>query len=105
MLRNAFWLLFAFAAAVVLALLLRHNHGSVSIFWPPYRIDLASNMVLVLAVIGCTSLPKRLWSRWEGGMAPAASDALRTVWMVLVLLVSVAFLVGDSYNPFLYFRF
>ena len=52
MLRNAFWLLFAFAAAVVLALLLRHNHGSVSIFWPPYRIDLASNMVMVLAVIG-----------------------------------------------------
>ena len=62
-------------------------------------------LVLLLAVIGCTSLPKRLWSRWEGGMAPAASDALRTVWMVLVLLVSVAFLVGDSYNPFLYFRF
>lgn len=52
MLRNAFWLLFAFAAAVILALLLRNNHGSVSIFWPPYRIDLASNMVLVLAVIG-----------------------------------------------------
>ena len=62
-------------------------------------------LVLVLAVVGCTSLPKRLWSRWEGGMAPAASDALHTVWMVLVLLVSVAFLVGDSYNPFLYFRF
>lgn len=52
MLRNAFWLVFAFAAAVILALLLRNNHGSVSIFWPPYRIDLASNMVLVLAVIG-----------------------------------------------------
>ena len=52
MLRSAFWLLFAFAAAVVFALLLRGNQGSVSIFWPPYRIDLASNMVLVLAIIG-----------------------------------------------------
>ena len=62
-------------------------------------------LVLVLAVIGCTSLPKRLWCRWEGGLSAAASDGLRTVWMVLVLLVSVAFLVGDSYNPFLYFRF
>ena len=61
--------------------------------------------MLVLAVIGCTSLPKRLWCRWEGGLSTAASDGLRTVWMVLVLLVSVAFLVGDSYNPFLYFRF
>ena len=62
-------------------------------------------LVLVLAVIGCTSLPKQLWDRWEKGMKPAVSDGLRTVWMVLVLLVSVAFLVGDSYNPFLYFRF
>ena len=60
---------------------------------------------LVLAVIGCTSLPRQLWGRWEAGMKPAVSDGLRTVWMVLVLLVSVAFLVGDSYNPFLYFRF
>ena len=62
-------------------------------------------LVLALAVIGCTSLPKRLWRRWEDGMSIAVSDTLRTVWAVLVLLVSVAFLVGDSYNPFLYFRF
>jgi hypothetical protein len=27
------------------------------------------------------------------------------VWMVLLLGLSTAFLVGDSYNPFLYFRF
>ena len=62
-------------------------------------------LVLALAVIGCTSLPKRLWRRWEDGMSIAVSDTLRTVWAVLVLLVSMAFLVGDSYNPFLYFRF
>ena len=62
-------------------------------------------LVLVLAVIGCTSLPRQLWGRWEAGMKPAVSDGLRTVWMVLVLLVSVAFLVADSYNPYLYFRF
>lgn len=52
MLRSAIWLLLAFAGAVVLALLLRGNTGSVSIFWPPYRIDLSSNMVFVLGVIG-----------------------------------------------------
>ena len=38
-------------------------------------------------------------------LSPALSDGLRTVWAVIVLLVSIAFLVGDSYNPFLYFRF
>ena len=62
-------------------------------------------LLLVLAVIGCTSLPKRLWEKREQALSPALSDGLRTVWVVVVLLVSMAFLVGDSYNPFLYFRF
>ena len=62
-------------------------------------------LLLILGVIGCTSLPKRLWEKREPSLSPALSDGLRTVWVVLVLLVSMAFLVGDSYNPFLYFRF
>lgn len=62
-------------------------------------------LLLVLGVIGCTSLPKRLWEKREQSLSPALSDGLRTVWVVVVLLVSMAFLVGDSYNPFLYFRF
>ena len=52
-------------------------------------------LVLVLAVIGCTSLPKQLWDRWEKGMKPAVSDGLRTVWMVLVLLVCLIELIGS----------
>ncbi len=51
MLRNAIWLLLAFAGAVVLALLLRSNHGNVAILWPPYRIELSSNMALILTVV------------------------------------------------------
>ena len=62
-------------------------------------------LLLVLAVVGCTSLPKRLWEKREQTLSPALSDGLRTVWAVIVLLVSIAFLVGDSYNPFLSFRF
>ena len=62
-------------------------------------------LVLALAVVGCTSLPRRLWEKRERAMTPALSDGLRMVWVAVVLLVSIAFLVGDSYNPFLYFRF
>ena len=58
-------------------------------------------LVLALAVVGCTSLPRRLWEKRERAMTPALSDGLRTVWVAVVLLVSIAFLVGDSYNPFL----
>ena len=34
-----------------------------------------------------------------------SAQIARTVFVAAVLLLSVAFLVGDSYNPFLYFRF
>ena len=35
----------------VLALVLRSNHGNIAILWPPYRIELSSNMALVLTVL------------------------------------------------------
>ena len=51
MLRGAIWLFLAFAGAVVLALVLRSNHGNIAILWPPYRIELSSNMALILTVL------------------------------------------------------
>ena len=67
---------------------------------------LRSNAVLLIAAaIGCTTGPLRLWNRVEGRLSDTAAVTLRTVGVVLLLLLSVAFLVGDSYNPFLYFRF
>lgn len=67
---------------------------------------LRSNVVLLIAaVIGCTTGPLRLWNRVEDKLSDTAAVTLRTVGVVLLLLLSIAFLVGDSYNPFLYFRF
>ena len=60
---------------------------------------------LVLAAVGCTALPASLWKRWEERLPNGAATALRAVGVTAVLLLSMAFLVGDSYNPFLYFRF
>ena len=67
---------------------------------------LRSNAVLlVLAAIGCTTGPLRLWNRAETRMSDTAAVTARTVGVTVLLLLSIAFLVGDSYNPFLYFRF
>ena len=43
--------------------------------------------------------------RTEGGRAAAALDVAGTVAAVLVAVASLAMLVGQSYNPFIYFRF
>ena len=55
--------------------------------------------------VGCTTGPLRLWNRVEARLSDGAAVTLRTVGVVVLLLLSIAFLVGDSYNPFLYFRF
>lgn len=46
--RAAFWLLALFAIAVAAALFAGNNQGTVTLFWPPWRIDLSLNLVLVV---------------------------------------------------------
>ncbi len=45
--RVSLWLLALFGLAVAAALFAGSNPGSVTLFWPPYRIDLSLNLVLV----------------------------------------------------------
>lgn len=50
--RAALWLLGLFGGAVAVALFVGNNQGVVTIFWPPYRIDLSFNLVVLsLAVL------------------------------------------------------
>ena len=46
--RFALWLLAIFAAAVGIALFATRSTGTVTLFWPPHRIDLSLNLVLLL---------------------------------------------------------
>jgi HemY protein len=46
--RAALWLLILFAIAAAGALFAGNNQGTVTLFWPPYRIDLSLNLVLLL---------------------------------------------------------
>ena len=47
----ALWFVGLFALAVALALFAGNNQGMVSLFWPPYRVDISLNMAL-LALLG-----------------------------------------------------
>jgi HemY protein len=50
--RWALWLLGLFAVAVASAFLAGHNEGMATLFWPPYRVDMSLNLVLLLAFLG-----------------------------------------------------
>jgi HemY protein len=46
--RAALWLTALFAIAVASALFAGSNHGTVTVYWHPYRVDLSLNLVLLL---------------------------------------------------------
>lgn len=50
--RWALWLLGLFAVAVASAFLAGHNEGVATLFWPPYRVDMSLNLVLLVLTLG-----------------------------------------------------
>ena len=46
--RAALWLLALFGVAVAIALFAGNNQGTVTLYWPPYRIDLSLNLSLLV---------------------------------------------------------
>jgi len=66
---------------------------------------LLSNVVLLIAlIIGSTPLPRTLATKLCE-KNPIVCTALKTVFVAGVFLLSTAYLVNATYNPFLYFRF
>lgn len=82
---------------------------------------LSTNAVLLILLVVC-SIDHRFWLRKVCKKSVASENAendniyqwceqsrgvtyAKPVIMIVLLVVSFAFLVGDSYNPFLYFRF
>ena len=69
-------------------------------------------MILAIGIIGATRLPMNVYERIfkikdhdvENGRTAGAVIAT-DIYLLLVLFLCIATLVGDSYNPFLYFRF
>lgn len=49
--RAAFSILTLFAVAVAVALLAGNNQGTITLFWPPHRVDLSLNLALLLVVL------------------------------------------------------
>ena len=67
---------------------------------------LTSNLILlVIAGFASTRLPAKLAAGFVQRLTSAGQTAVKCVFYTGVLLMCIAFLVGDSYNPFLYFRF
>lgn len=66
---------------------------------------LTKAVLLVICCVASTELPKKLFLSAAGAMNEKAAFTLKSVLMIALLALSMILLIGDSYNPFLYFRF
>lgn len=78
------------------------------------QTDLMGNLFWLIAVVVlCTPAAKWFYARvtaaamarWDGVAVGRVLEVGRTVVVCVLLLVCTMLLVGDSYNPFLYYRF
>lgn len=86
--RAALWLVGLFVAAVTLALFAGENQGTVTVFWPPHRVDLSVNLVLLLlaalfallyaalrGIVALVQLPREA-RRWRAQQRERTTQAL-----------------------------
>lgn len=61
----------------------------------------SSLVILITALVGSTPLPKKIWNI----ITKKTNFVVEPVCAMLVVIISTAFVVNGSFNPFLYFRF
>ena len=66
---------------------------------------LTKAVLLIICCVASTELPKKLFLSAAGAMNEKAAFTLKSVLTIALLALSMILLIGDSYNPFLYFRF
>lgn len=74
--RATLWLVALFAVAVAAALFAGNNQGTITVFWPPWRLDLSLNLVL----LGLTLLFTTLYAALRGLSALAALPRQAQRW-------------------------
>ena len=63
-------------------------------------------VILIIAIIGATPILKNVFLKLkENKKANKIINVLEPIFIILLLLMVTAYLVDNSYNPFLYFRF
>ncbi len=83
------------------------GYGQLVWDWDGLYLLYTNIALLLIAAVGSTPLPQKLWNRLSGRLAghPVSVGAMETCLVAAGMLLSIAFLVDASYNPFLYFRF
>ena len=102
------WIIFSRDSLMEVGTVLRQMVGVNVPLWDTQTLFLLRNymVILVLATILCVDWKEKIlylavWKRPDERVLAVG----KLFFMMALLILSMCFLIGDSYNPFLYFRF
>lgn len=99
------WIIFSFEDVGVMVLYIKRMFGIETVFINDTSIYLLYTNIILIGVLtlASTDIPKRMYGslkqRWK------YMYLLEDIGLLIVFIMSVAYLVDMTYNPFLYFRF
>jgi alginate O-acetyltransferase complex protein AlgI len=105
------WVFFYFTDIGDAAICISRMFGTGALSDTGAELLLMNNLFLIIAaVFACMPVGRavsRLYriAEHRGGTTATALFAVRCVWLGALLFISTIMLVGNSYNPFIYFRF
>ena len=101
------WVLFACEDVTAAGKLYGAMFGAGEAFADPAALFHFSSSIVMLLVcaVGATQLPKKAAAMLKVKIGKTAFRYISYAAVLIILFASMAFLVADSYNPFLYFRF
>lgn len=107
------WILFKFTDTQYLAAVLKGLFCANGNVFTNYEVNIYIGGYItffIIAVIACTPLAKKIAATLSGCVAEYRAAEImvntgRVVFPVLLIILSCISLVGDTYNPFLYFQF
>ena len=62
-------------------------------------------VLLIISIIGATPIMKNIISKFKNTKYKGIIDFFEVVGCITLLILATAFLIDESFNPFLYFRF
>ncbi|WP_053955376.1 MBOAT family O-acyltransferase [Inediibacterium massiliense] len=101
------WVFFEFESMISAVDFIETMFGWNSSLWIDSKgiYDLYTNILLFVILFICsTPVPKNMIHKWRQKYS-VGKDILLSFTTMILLLICTAYLVNESYNPFLYFRF
>lgn len=102
------WVIFAFDSIIdgLKFMGVLFGKGGFSLYNRDFLYLISTNILLLaILILASTDIPKKLWNHINSRYGEGLSFTGENILLIFIFTLCISYLVDQSYNPFLYFRF